>query len=105
MALTFGTSGTRVTCMSSSGRLSGSSGPGSAAPLSLVHRKTRFARKPLMNTHWFLRVLPFQFNERRISEGGMRCGQENEPGPGAGPGGCFEMLHWDGSRATQTFPH
>jgi hypothetical protein len=41
-----------VLCISSSLRLSGSSGRGSAAArIRLVQKRTRFARKPLMKTH------------------------------------------------------
>lgn len=42
----------RVACISSSLRLSGSSGRGSAAArIGLVQKRTRFARKPLIKTH------------------------------------------------------
>jgi len=50
--LTFRTPGTSDTCISSSLRLSGSSGRGSAAALTgLVQKRMRFARKPLMKMH------------------------------------------------------
>ena len=49
---TFGTHEARLICISSSLRLSGSSGRGSAAARrDLVQKKRRFARKPLMKTH------------------------------------------------------
>src|SRR6266850_1891911 len=51
---TFGAFGTRVTWMSSSRLLSGSSGSGSAAArMGTVQNKRRFARKPLIKMHWF----------------------------------------------------
>jgi len=49
---TFGTPETLVICISSSLRLSGSSGRGSAAARKLlILKKMRLARKPLMKTH------------------------------------------------------
>jgi hypothetical protein len=71
---TFGTPGARVTCISSSTQFSWSSGRGSAAAwIGPVQKRTRFARKPLMKTHWSGVVggFCFPYNQERISAWGI----------------------------------
>ena len=92
--LTLGAPETRDTCISSSLRLSGSSGRGSAAArIRLPQKSMRFARKPLIKTHWSATVGGFCFPYNNKKKNQRMPSKNISPGNEPGRNDCCDVLH------------